>query len=47
MDPGLDGIVCAGDLVGVFSWMKVVTSESSGFWCSGLSSGSQAGCRGS
>ena len=28
MDPGLDGIVCAGDLVGVFSWMIVVTSWS-------------------
>ena len=28
MDPGLDGIVCAGDLVGVFSRMIVVTSWS-------------------
>ena len=28
MDPGLDGIVCAGDLVGVFSWMIVVISWS-------------------
>ena len=28
MDPGLDGIVCAGDLVGVFSQMIVVTSWS-------------------
>ena len=28
MDPGLDGIVCAGDLVGVFSQMIVVTSSS-------------------
>ena len=28
MDPGHDGIVCAGDLVGVFSQMIVVTSWS-------------------
>ena len=28
MDQGFDGIVCAGDLVGVFSWMIVVTSWS-------------------
>ena len=28
MDPGLDGIVCAGDLIGVFSRMIVVTSWS-------------------
>ena len=28
MGPGLDSIVCAGDLVGVFSWMIVVTSWS-------------------
>ena len=28
MDPGLDGIVCAGDLVGVFFQMIVVTSWS-------------------
>ena len=27
-DPGYDGIVCAGDLVGVFPWMIAVTSWS-------------------